>query len=128
GLAALTAGLFLVALHRNAQTLAWIATIFALATSIALAAATGALLPFALLLVALGTATLWIGYAFDWTFLRWPVAFAADVLNVLLTMRATGTGGESPFVTVAVQLLLLNAYIVSIAVRTLVRARNVNAF
>jgi len=128
GLGAMTAGLFVVALRRGAQTLAWIATAFVLATAIALVAATGAPLPFALLLIALGTATLWVGYSFDWTLLRWPVAFVADVLIIGLTMRATRAGGESPFVTVAVQLLLLNAYIVSIAIRTLVRARNVNAF
>ena len=128
GLAAVTAGLFKVALRRNAETFAWIATTATLATSIALVAATGVLLPFALLLIAFGTATLWIGYAIDWTLLRWPVAAVANVLIIGLTMRATKSGGESPFVAVAVQLLLLNAYIVSIAIRTLVRARNVNAF
>ena len=129
GLSAVTAGLFVVALRRGAETFAWIATIAALGTSMALVAATGVLLPFALFLIAFGTATLWIGYAFDWTLLRWPVAAAADFLIVGLTMRvAAKTGGESPLVAVAVQLLLLNAYIVSIAIRTLVRARNVNVF
>jgi len=128
GLGAVTAGLFFVALHRGAQALAWIATMAALATSVALVAATGALLPITLLLIAFGTATLWVGYAFDWTLLRWPAALVANVLIIGVTMRATRAGGESPFVAVAVQLLLLNAYIVSIAIRTLVRARNVNAF
>jgi hypothetical protein len=128
GLGALTAGLLFVALHRAAQPLAWIATMFALGTSLAFVVATGALLPVTLLMIAFGTATLWVGYSFDWTLLRWPVAFVADLLVIGLTMRATRAGGESPFVTVATLLLLLNAYIVSIAIRTLVRARNVNAF
>jgi hypothetical protein len=129
GITAVTAAAYIVALRRRRQAIAWIATIAAVATSVALVAATAVLLPFALFLIACGTATLWIGYAVDWTLLRWPVALAADLLIIGLTMRvAARTGLESPFVAVAVQLLLLNAYIASIAIRTLVRARNVNAF
>jgi hypothetical protein len=118
-----------VALHRRLQTIAWIATMSLLVTAIALVAATGTVLPFALLLIVAGTATLWIGYAYDWTVLRWPVAAVANLLVIGLTMRvATTSGNEWPFTVVAVQLLLLNAYIASIAIRTVVRARNVNVF
>ena len=129
GVAAITAGVYVVALRRRLPTIAWIATLAALATAIALIAATAAVLPFALFLVAFGVGTLWVGYSFDWTLLRWPVAAAANLVIVGLTMRvATKTGTESPLAAVLVQLLLLNVYVMSIAIRTLVRARNVNAF
>jgi|SRR5579871_1600934 len=128
-LALMLAGLVAVSLRRRLQWIAWMSVVGAIATSIALVAATGIVLPFAIVLVAFGIATLWIGYAVDWTLLRWPVAFAADLLAVGLTMRvAAQMGGESAFAAVAVQMLLLNAYVGSIAVRTLVRARNVNVF
>jgi hypothetical protein len=118
-----------VALHRSIQTIAWIATISLLVTAVALVAATATVLPFAILLIVAGTATLWIGYARDWTILRWPVAAVANLLVIGLTMRvATTSGTEGPFTVVAVQMLLLNVYIASIAIRTIVRARNVNVF
>ena len=128
-LAAMIAGLVAVSLRQRLQWLAWMAVVGAIGTSIALVGATGVLLPFAVVLVLFGVATQWIGYAFDWTLLRWPVAFAADLLVVGLTMRvAAKTGSESPFAAVTVQMLLLNGYVAGIVVRTLVRARNVNAF
>lgn len=128
-LALLVAALLYVSVRQRVQWIAWMAVVGAIATSIALVGATAVLLPFAIVLVAFGVGTLWIGYAYDWTLLRWPVAFAADLLIVGLTMRAAArTGTESPFAALVVQLLLLNAYVASIAVRTLVRARNVNAF
>ena len=128
-LAILVTGLLVVSIRQTVQWIAWMAVVGAIATSIALVGATAVLLPFAIVLVALGLATLWIGYAYDWTLLRWPVAFAADLLVVGLTMRAAArTGTESPLAAVAVQMLLLNVYVASIAIRTLVRARNVNVF
>lgn len=128
-LALMIAGLIVVSLRRRLQWIAWMAVAGAMATSIALVAATGVLLPFAVVLVLLGVATLWIGYSLEWTLLRWPVALTADLLVVGLTLRvAAKTGAESPFAAVTVQMLLLNVYIGSIAVRTLVRARNVNVF
>jgi hypothetical protein len=118
-----------VALRRRLQPLAWIAVGFALATALALIAATGVVVPFALFLIAFGIATLWIGYAVDWVWLRWPVALGADVAVLALTLRVSSRSwGESPGRVVAVQLLLLTGYLASIAVRTLVRARDVNAF
>jgi hypothetical protein len=118
-----------VALQRHVQLLAWIATVSALAAAVALIAATGVLVPFAIYLIVLGAVTLWIGYMYDWVYVRWPVAVAANIVVLALTMRASNERlGESPLPVIGVQLLLLNAYIGSIIVRTLVRARDVNPF
>ena len=61
----------------------------ALGTSLALVAATRVVLPFAGVTIALGVATLWIGYSADWVLLRWPVALVADLMVLALTMRVT---------------------------------------
>jgi hypothetical protein len=124
-----TGAVLLTAVRTRLQTLAWLAVTAALPASLALTAATGEVLPFAVADIALGIVTLWIGYTIDWVSLRWPVALVADVA---VLARAVGVAPRSttssPPAIVAVQLLLLGAYLTSIAVRTLVRAREVNAF
>jgi hypothetical protein len=118
-----------VAIRQGLQTIAWIATLAALAASLAVIAATGVLIPFTLFLIALGVGTLWMGYSLEWVMLRWPVAFVADAAVLGLTLRVTSRSwGELPTPVVAVQLLLLTAYLASIVTRTLVRARDVNVF
>lgn len=118
-----------VAVRRRQQTLAWIATLFALVTDVALVSVTGSLDPFAIAAIALGVVTLWVGYMFDWVLLRWPAALVADVLVIALAPRISNTSwGEAPLIVVGVQLLLVTGYLASIALRTLVRNRDVNAF
>jgi hypothetical protein len=117
------------ALRQRSQTLAWLAVLAALGTSLALVAATRVVLPFAVFTIALGVATLWIGYSADWVLLRWPVALIADLMVIAITMRATGGNWpDPPPQVIAVQLLLLTGYLASVAARTLVRGREVNAF
>jgi hypothetical protein len=118
-----------VACRRRLQTMAWVATLVALGTVLALVAGTGQVVPFALVLVALGTATLWMGYSLDWIGLRWPVAAVADLVVSALTLRALSPEPMEPAaVTLLVQVLLVAAYLASIGVRTLVRDRNVVPF
>ncbi len=124
---------FGVALHRRVQTIAWLAVSLALPTAIALIASTGAAVPYTACLVIFGVATLWIGYSWDWTLLRWPAALFADVAVFALAVRAstadTSTAVAEPLLAVlAIQMLLLNGYLGSIAIRTIVRARDVILF
>ena len=123
-----TTAAIVIAIARRIQAVAWIAVVALLVTTVALVVVTSVVMPFALLTLAAGIATLWLGYGYGWTLLRWPVAFVLNVLVIGLTMRVTKTTTEWPVTVVAVQLLLLNAYIGSIATRTLVRQRNVNVF
>jgi hypothetical protein len=118
-----------VAVRDGLQTLAWLAVVGAMTSSLALTAATTIVLPFTVANIALGIVTLWIGYTADWIWLRWPVALLANVSVIALGVGATsGTASSSPAAIVAVQLLLLGAYVTSVAIRTLVRGRDVIPF
>jgi hypothetical protein len=86
-------------------------------------------LPFAGVTIALGVATLWIGYGADWVLLRWPVALVADLMVLALALRVTsGSWPDPPARVIAVQLLLLTGHLASVAARTLLRGRDVNVF
>lgn len=127
---ALVTGLTLTsALRQDSQLLAWIAVIAALTTLLAAVAATRVVLPFAAVTIALGLATLWIGYAADWVLLRWPVALVADLMVLALTIRvAGGSWPDPPGAVIALQLLLVTGHLGSVAARTLLRRRDVNPF
>jgi hypothetical protein len=128
-IAVLTAGLLFVAWRRRLHAVAWVTVVVAVPTSIVILVQTGVVVPFALYLIALGVATLWMGYSLDWWALRWPVALAADVVVLGVTLRALAPERQdTPHVAMLVQLALLGAYVVSIAIRTLVRGRNVIPF
>jgi hypothetical protein len=125
----LTSGLLYAAWRRRLHAVAWVTVVAALPTSLVLLFETGVMAPFALYLIALGVATLWLGYSLGWTMLRWPVALTADLVVVGVTLRALAPEHhDSPQVAMLLQLSLLGAYVVSIAIRTLVRGRNVVPF
>lgn len=125
----LTAGLLFVAWRRRLRAAAWITVIAALPTAAALLIQTGIVAPFALYLIALGVATLWLGYSTDWWGSRWPAALAADVAVAGVTLRAFAPEHrDAPEVAMLLQLLLLLGYLGSIAIRTLVRGREVSRF
>ncbi len=132
GAVALTAttGLVLVtAWRRQLHALAWVVTIGACGLAFLLLVMTDGAIAFASFLIALGVATLWLGYDREWTMLRWVAAFFADVAVVGLAGRALTTPPrDAPSLVMAVQLLLLVGYLGSIAIRTLVRGRDVLPF
>jgi hypothetical protein len=125
----LCAAIFTVAWRQRLNVIAWIALIGTLPTSALLLSQTGAVAPFALLLIVVGVVTLWFGYTLDWWGLRWPAALAADLAVVGATMRVLAPTQPDPAqVAILLQLTLLGAYVTSIAVRTLLRGRNVVPF
>ncbi|MBI2835216.1 MAG: DUF2339 domain-containing protein [Acidobacteria bacterium] len=113
--------------HLRAAT--WLTTVGGMATAIVLINRTGRLVPFAMYLVALGVAALWVGYVRHWRALRWPVAIAAD-LSVLAVGVRVGTPGSVEVVSIvfAAQILLLAGYLGSVAARTLLLGRDVIPF
>ncbi len=128
-LSALSAGLLFVAWRRRLRAVAWITVIGALPTSAAILVQTGVVAPFAVYLIALGVVTLWLSYSIDWWGGRWPVALAADIAVAGVTLRAFAPEHlDAPVVAMMLQLLLLVAYFGSIAIRTLVRGRDVSRF
>jgi hypothetical protein len=116
------------AVRARLQSLAWVIVCGTALTSVALTAATGSVLPIAVSDIVVGVATLWIGYTVDWIWLRWLPALVANLIVLALPSLLTGHAPPDAWAVVAVQLLLFSAYFASIAVRTLVRAREVNLF
>jgi hypothetical protein len=118
-----------VSWRRRLHGLAWVAALAGLVTAIALAVATGTLGPAAFYLTMLGVAALWFGYALDWRLLRWPIAIAADLVVLILSVRAAVPGSaDSPAAAFGAEILLLGAYLGSFATRTLVLNRDVIPF
>ena len=125
----LTAAFLFVAVRQRLHAVAWITVVAALPTSLVLALKTGVPAPFALYLIAFGVATLWLAYACAWTAIRWPVALAADLAVVGMTMRTLAPDQpEAVGIAILLQVTLVGAYLGSIAVRTLLRDRNVTLF
>lgn len=128
-ISALSAGLLVVAWHGRLRAVAWITVVGAVLAGAAILVQTGVAVPFALYFIALGVATLWLGYTFDWWGTRWPAALAADVAVAGVTLRAFAPERhDSPQAAVLLLLLLVVGYFGSIAVRTLVRGREVSRF
>ncbi|HET7694472.1 MAG TPA: hypothetical protein VFK57_02090 [Vicinamibacterales bacterium] len=127
-LSACTALALAVSWRRRLHGLAWVATMGGMATATALVVSTAQLGPFALFLVLLGVATLWLGYVLDWTLLRWPAALLADLAILILSLRAVAGAADTPAIGFGAQILLLVAYLGSFAARTLVLNRDVIPF
>jgi hypothetical protein len=118
-----------VAARRRLPGVAWVTTLGVLATAGTLMLATAELGPLTLLLVLLGVATLWLGHLLDWTVLRWPVALGADLAILILSGRAVAPDvADRPGMALAAQMLLLVAYLGSVAVRTLCLGREATPF
>ena len=129
GLVILTAGMLLVAWRQRLHGVAWVTVMAALPTGLVLMAKTGVIAPFACFLIALGVTTLWLAYTRGWTAICWPAALIADVVVVGVTLRALSPEHLDTYrLALMLQWLLLAAYFVSVAVRTLVRGRNVAFF
>ena len=129
GLALLTVAFLFVAVRRRLHAVAWITVLAALPTSVVLFLKTGFAAPFVLYLIALGVTTMWLAYVHGWTLIRWPVALCADLAVIGLTVRAfTLAQPDALRVVMLLQVTLVAAYLGSVAVRTLLRDRNVTLF
>jgi hypothetical protein len=110
------------------QTLAWLSTIGGTLTGLTLMVL-GVVAPSAVFFIVLGVATLWIGYLREWKLLRWPTGLLAAAGVLVMTTRALGEKPlDSPSVALLLQAIFVVAYFASIAIRTLVRGRQVIVF
>jgi hypothetical protein len=125
-LGVLTAGALVLSAARGLQSLAWIVMCGALGAAFTLAIATGAWTAYTVLVIAVGLATLWLGYTREWILLRWPAAAAAHLMLFIVTGRAAV--GGAPRLVLVVQAFMLVGYLGSFALRTLVRNREVIPF
>jgi hypothetical protein len=128
-LTVLTAGSLLASAMTRLQTLAWLTAIGGMLTGLTLMVRLGVVAPYAIYFVALGVAALWLGYMREWKLLRWPTGLLAAAGVFGVTTRALGeTPLDPPAVAWLMQAALVIGYFASIAVRTLVRGRQVIAF
>jgi len=128
-LALVTAAVLGVAAVRGLRGLAWLAAGAGAATSVALMTSSGRLAPGTVYLILLGVATLWLGYVRGWVVLRWPVAFAANLMVLVVAIHAVDpVTAEGPRAALAVQVALLGLYLGSVGARTLLLGRKVVVF
>jgi hypothetical protein len=122
----LTAGAFVLSWTRSLQGLAWVATIGTTISAVGLAIGTGDWIAYTVLAIAVGIATVWLGYTRNWIALRWPVAGIANAMLLIVTARSAVHGQVS--VALAVQMLMLAGYLGSFAIRTLFIGRPIIPF
>ena len=128
-LSALTAAALLLATRRQLPALAWVVSLGGTATAIWLMATSRMLVPGSLYLLALGTATAWIGYVRDWTMIRWPIALVADVMVLIVAIKAGDRlTNEGPAAALLVQSVMVALFLGSFATRTLYMGRKVVPF
>ncbi len=124
-----TALVLVVAWQRRVQSLAWIISMAGLAATLLFLTALGPVTPFGFYLAFLGVFTLWMGYALDWIWLRWPIAFVADLCLLVMAGSVTGVWQrEGAGAVMVLQLAIFAGYLISIAARTLWRSRDVIPF
>lgn len=128
-LAAVTALTLTVAWRRSLASLAWIAVIVALPTTLGLIVKTGSLVSFSAFLIALTLAVHWFDRRQWWRLLEWPVALTTDLVLLELAVRTLTTSTDDALaVVVALQLALPVGGLVVIGVRTLLRDATVTTF
>ena len=124
-----TAGSLGAAYVSRLQTLAWLAATGGMLTGLTLMVRLGVVAPYSLYFTALGVATLWLGYLREWKGLRWPTGVLAVVGVFGVTSRALGAQPlDAPTMAWFAQAVLVLGYFASIAMRTLVRGRQVIVF
>lgn len=129
GIAVVAAVMLAVAWRQRLYLVAWLAVVAAVLTSFALLVKTGVVAPYAFFLIIFGLVTLWLSYWREWRGIPWPAALAADIAVVGVTLRAFAPEHQdSPETAMLLQSLLLGGYVVSAAIRTLVRGQRISYF
>jgi hypothetical protein len=123
-----------IAWRRRLRGLAWANSFAVAAFAFAVTVWSGDLVPGALFFVLFGLVTLWLGYVRDWFGLAWITAFFVDtiilvIVVLLLAVPDPSTRfGLEPHLVILVQVFAVLAYLGSIAIRTLLRHRDVIIF
>jgi hypothetical protein len=134
-LAVVTASALGVAWRRDLPVFAWAVTIAAIGTTFVLVVTTHRMVPFAAVLMLLGVGTFWMTYSRGWRSLWWLPAIAADLLVFHMVYLATRPPTSPEYYTdlsvLAIRTLglcLFFVYLVSFAIPTLLRKREVSVF
>lgn len=123
------AAAFIIAGRRELDAVAGVAGFGTMATALATAFSAVNYGPFAILLIALSTATYWLSDRPGHAWLRWPNAVAAGLAVMAVTARALASPpSESITMALLAQALLLATMQGSLAVRMVMFSRNARIF
>jgi hypothetical protein len=113
--------MFVLIWRRRLHGTAWLFTTMAVSVLPLLMFQTKSVAPFALVLIALGVVTLWLGYLFDWTLLPWLVALALDLALLVFSILTVNDSlpDTAPVTAIGVLCLAFAAYLASFAIRAL---------
>lgn len=125
-LAVLTGAALVLSSRRKLQSLAWVVTFGALLSAVGLAAVTSAWIPFTLVAIGVGIATMWLGYLYGWVEMRWPAAAVANLMLVVAAGRASTDGPATAVLWL--QMLMLGSYLGSVTIRTIVGSHHLVPF
>jgi hypothetical protein len=124
-----------VAWRRDLPLFAWAVTIAAISTTFVLVVTTHQMVPFAAVLLLLGVGTMWLTYSRGWRSLWWLPAIAADLLVFHMVYLASRPPASPQYYTDlsvpairTMALCLVFVYLVSFAISTLLRKREVSVF
>ena len=136
GIIVLVTGLGLsLAVRHSLRGLAWFILLATLTTLIGLYWAADQTTLFAALIVALGVATVWLGYLQDWQGPQWLVASVANFLVFLTVMLASRPADQlpdgpkpAPDAVIPLALALPVVYLGSFSLRTMLQKREAGVF
>jgi hypothetical protein len=124
-----------VAWRRALPEIAWIITLFTVATSVGLLVGTHQFMPFTTALLLAAVPVEMLAFRDRFLGLRWPVAFGLDLAVLMLTSAALSSGGAAagggalaPGGVIAVCMALPLVYLGSVGARTLLRGRPITPF
>ncbi len=124
-LGAVAAVMFVLVWRKRLHGIAWMFTGMTVAVLPMLMFQTKSVVPFALLLLALGIVTLWFGYLLEWTLLPWFVAMALDIVLLVLSVLVVNDGlSNIAPLAIGAQCLAFAAYLASFSIRALGGHRN----
>jgi hypothetical protein len=124
-----------VAWRRALWEIAWIVTLFTVATAVGLLVGTHQFMPLTTALLLAAVPVEMLAFRDRCLGLRWPVAFGLDLAVLMLTSAALSSGGPAegggalaPGGVIAVCMALPLLYLASIGARTLLRGRPITPF
>lgn len=118
-----------VGVLRNLRSLGWLTVAGGLATTLVLLRMSAAAVPFVLVMLFLGSASLWIVYLRRWTGLQWLGAIGANVgITLLAVLSIHEQWSVAPLASYFLGIALWCIYLLSFAVRSHVLGREPGIF
>jgi hypothetical protein len=118
-----------VAVSRNLQSLGWLVTAGGIVSALVVLKVSHSAVPVAVFLIFLGLGSLWAVHVRQWMGLQWLGAIGADVcVSVLARASSSDQWSVDPLTPLLLGTILLVTYLISFALRSHVRGKDVGIF